>query len=327
VYQVIILEPINEKGIALLKKETEVVVGKFNIDIQRFVEKYIENVDAIITRGFPIHKELIRKGKNLKVIGVHGVGYNNIDVNFATSRQIPVVNTPGVTAEAVAEHVLGLILALTKRIAYADRKARLREIHSPFDSKYIGCELYQKKLGIIGIGNIGMEVARKCIRAFDMDALGYYPFTMSTDKKRIVDLLGIKIFSHLHEMLKEIDILSISVPLNDKTRNMISKKELELMKKGAYLINTARGAVVDELALIQALESGQIAGAGLDVFVQEPLSIENPLLGMENVCVTPHIASCTQESLTKTALTVCRQVLKVLHGESPDFIVNPEVLG
>jgi len=130
VYSVLVVEPIHEKGIELLKKETEVAVGNINADIQVFFERYIEKADAIITRGlFPVNKDLIEKGKNLKVIGVHGAGYNHIDVHSATSRRILVVNTPGITAEAVAEHVLGLMLALTKRIAYADR--RLRSESSP----------------------------------------------------------------------------------------------------------------------------------------------------------------------------------------------------
>ena len=325
-YRVLIAEPIHEKGVALLRKETEVIIRDVNTDIQGFFDSQIEGADGIIVRGFPINRELIEKAKTLKVIGVHGTGYNHIDIDFATSRKILVVNTPGIPTEAVAEHVLGLMLAITRHITYADRRIRSGKIYSPFDQDYIGCELYQKILGIIGIGKIGLEVAKKCIRAFDMKVLGYYPFVMSIDKRKIVDDLGIEICNNLHEMLKQIDVLSINVPLTDQTRNMISVKELNLMKSSAYLVNTARGSVVDESALIKALRNNRIAGAGLDVLVQEPPSRENPLLTMENVCLTPHIAGCTKETLAKIALTVCAQVLKVLRGEKPDYIVNPEAL-
>jgi len=327
VYKVLVVDPIHEKGIECLKKETDVIVGDIDTDIKNFFNQNIGGANGIIVRGTPVNKELMEKAKDLKVIAVHGSGYNNIDVVYATKKNIPVLNTPGISTEAVTEHILGLILALTKRIAYADRRLRAGKVYSKYEHmNYIGIEIFQRKLGIIGLGKIGLEVARKCIKAFHMKVLGYYPNIMSEEKRRIVNELGIDIFQNLHEMLKQIDVLSINVPLTDKTRNMISTEELKLMKPSAYLINTARGAVVDEKALINALKSNHIAGAGLDVFVQEPPSAKNPLLSLENVCVTPHIAIGTEETLTKTALTLCTQVLKVLHGERPDYIVNPEVL-
>ncbi len=326
-YKVLVVNPIHEKGIQLLKKETEVANGDIDTDIKEFFDRNIEGANGIIVRGTPISKELIEQAKDLNVIAVHGAGYNNIDVEYATQQHIPVVNTPGISTEAVAEHVLGLILTLTKRIAYADRRLRAGKVYSKYEHmNYMGIELYQRNLGVIGLGKIGLEVARKCIKAFNMKVLGYYPNIMSEEKRKIVDDLKIDVYQDLHEMLKKADILSINVPLTEKTRNMISTEELNIMKPGTYLINTARGAVVNEEALIGALKSKRIAGAGLDVFVQEPPLADNPLLSLENVCSTPHIAIGTEETLSKTAITVCTQVLKVLRGEKPDYIVNPEVL-
>lgn len=325
-YKVLIVNPIHKSGLELLKKETEVIMGGLDTDIDDFFQKNITSTNGIIVRGTPINRELIEKAKDLKVIAVHGAGYNNIDVEYATKKNIIVLNSPGLPTEAVAEHTLGLMLAVTKRIAYADRRLRAGKVYSIYEHmNYIGCELYQRKLGIIGLGKIGLEVARKCIDAFEMKVLGYYPKTMSEEKKRIVNNLGIFVIKDLNKMLRQIDILSIHVPLTEETRNMISTEELNSLKSGAYLINTARGAVVDEQALINALLSHRIAGAGLDVFVQEPPSADNPLLSMDNVCATPHTAIGTEETLSKTALTVCEQVLRVLKGEKPENIINPEV--
>jgi len=320
VKKVLITEPIHERGIKLLKKEVEVVIAKEN-SLENLLQQ-VNNIEGIIIRSTRLSGEIIRKANKLEVIGKHGAGLDNIDIAIATEKGIPVVYSPEAHVESVAEHVIGFMLVLAKNILLADRVLRESKLKSKYD--YIGKELANKKLGIIGLGRIGLSVAKKCMVCFDMKVLGYDPYILK-EKKDKIEKMGIIVVDNLDILLKESDFISLNVPLNETTGGMIGYRELKLMKPTAYFINTARGKVVDENALIDILSKKEIAGAALDVFAVEPPQIDNPLFMMENVCVTPHIASSTEEALMRMATTVANEVLKVLRGEIPKYIVNSEI--
>ena len=312
--KVLVVDPIHEEGIKLLKKKVEVVIAKKS-SLETLLEQ-VRSVDGIIVRGTNISKEIIKNADKLKVIGSHGSGVDSIDIFFATEKGVIVVNTPDAPTESVTEHVIGFMLVLAKNILLANRALREGKFKSKYN--YIGKELANKNLGIIGLGRIGLSVAKKCIDGFNMKVLGYDIY-IPRGKRGKIEEMGINIVNNLDILLKESDFVSLNVPLTKETKNMIGDKELRLMKPTAYLINTARGGVI-------ALKKKEIAGAALDVFTIEPPQLDNPLIKMENVCATPHIAIATEEALIRTSVTSAEEVLKVLRGEKPHYIVNPEVL-
>ena len=293
----------------------------FKIDTpQKVIAKHAKDVDAIITRLPRIREEVIHAAKPLKVIGRHGVGYDNIDIRAATERGIPVVYTPYAPAESVANHVIGLILALAKGIVFADRKLKEDPVEGwGFRYEFIGNTLRGRVLGLIGLGRIGSLVARFA-KPFGMRVV----YNDAVKKQDIECLLDIE-YSPLTNLLESSDFVSINIPLTEKTRGLIGEEELGLMKKDAYLINTSRGGIVDEDALHEVLKKKGIAGAALDVYATEPISLENPLLTLENVIVTPHMAANTHDYFISAAKTVAQDVLRVLRGDRPLYVVNPEV--
>jgi len=297
VKKVLITEPIHERGIRLLKKEVEVVTTN-ETSLENLLQQ-VSDIDGIIVRSTRLSGEIIRKEKGISV-----------------------VYSPEAHVESVAEHVIGFTLVLAKNILLADRALREGKLKSKYD--YIGRELAYKKLGIVGLGRIGLAVAKKCIACFNMKVLGYDPYILK-EKQEKIESIGITVVDNLDILLEESDFISLNVPLNKKTKGMIGDRELRLMKTTAYLINTARGKVIDENALIKVLSKKEIAGAALDVFTVEPPRVDNPLFMMENVCVTPHIAISTEEALMRMAITVSNEVLKVIRGEIPKYVVNPEI--
>jgi len=240
------------------------------------LNREIDDADVIIPEGAVINKGLLEKAKKLKLIQTV-VGYDNVDINAFTERGIFVANAAGINARAVAEHVFAFILGWYKNIITLDGALR----SGKFAMDYDGAELSQKVIGIVGLGNIGEEVARLAA-AFDMQVLGHhYRSTLYVSDIKLVDL---------HTLIKQSDIITLHVALNSQTHNLIDKKEFELMKPDAFFINTCRGAVVDEPALIEALRQSRIGGAGLDVFATEPLPAASPLRKLENVILSPHNA-------------------------------------
>lgn len=322
-WKVLLTQPIHESGIALLRMHADVKIFNFETDTsQKIIAKHVGDVDAIITRTPRIGGEVIRKAERLKVIGKHGAGYDNVDVKTATDRGIPVVYTPHSPAESVATHVIGLMIALAKGIVIADRKLR-DDTSEGWKFRYLftGDTLKDKILGLIGLGRIGSSVA-KLAKGFDMRII-YYDVVR---KKDLEQHLGVE-YASLTDLLKISDFVSISVPLTERTRGMIGEEELSLMKKGSYLINTARGRIVDEKSLFKFLKDRRLAGAALDVYSTEPISPSNPLLKLENVILTPHMAAHTKDYFEKAAKTVVEDVLRVLRGEKPLHVANPEVYG
>ena len=264
--------------------------------------------------------ELMDAGEKLKVISNYAVGYNNIDVEAATQRGIYVTNTPGILTDTTADAAFALLMAIARRIPEADRHIRAKGwIHAWGPRMYIGSDIHGKTLGILGMGRIGSAMVKRA-KGFSMDIV-YHDVYRRED---LEEELGIT-YLPLDEVIRSADFLSLHVPLTPETHHMMGAEELASMKEFAFLINTSRGSVVDEKALADALRDGVIAGAGLDVFEAEPLSHESPLLGLDNIVLTPHLASGSIETRTKMATTAATNIVSALRGEIPPNIVNPEV--
>lgn len=258
-------------------------------------------------------------GPQLKVLSDYAVGFDNIDVAAATQRGVAVTNTPSEDVnESVGEFTWALILALSRRIIEADEYARKGAYKGWEPHSFLGRDVYGKSVGIVGLGRIGSQVAIRA-RAFGMKIL----YTEPTPDKEKEEKLGAE-YRSLQDLLSESDYVTLHVPLTEATRHMINKETLALMKPTAYLINTARGPVVDEEALAQALRAGKLAGAALDVHENEP-QMNPELMQMENVILTPHIASATIEVREKMTEQAVDAILKTLSGQKPENLVNPEV--
>ncbi|HDO20119.1 MAG: hydroxyacid dehydrogenase [archaeon GB-1845-036] len=303
--KIVVMEPIHEEGIKILENYAK--VSQINVDtpLKRIIEE-IRDADAIISRGFiKISREIIYSAEKLKVIGVHGVGVDHIDLEAAREKGIEILNTPAALTETVAEYTLGLIISLLRKINLADEAVRMGRWNEKY-SKLVGEDVEGKVIGIIGLGRIGSAVARmlSCLKT----KIIYYDVER---KKEIEEEFSLE-YVDLDELLRRADIITIHVPLTKETYHLISKSEIEKMKNGVYLINTSRGAVIDEEALIDALRNGKIAGAALDVFETEPIDSENPLLNMENVILTPHIAASSRQALIRMAREVAIKVIEKL---------------
>jgi D-3-phosphoglycerate dehydrogenase len=275
--------------------------------------KEIPKYDALLVRSeTKVTKAVLGVGDRLKVVGRAGVGVDNIDVPAAKERGVVVVNAPLAATNAVAELTLAHMLALCRQIPRADSTTR----EGKWEKKSLmGVELQGKTLGLLGVGRIGGRVADLC-KAFGMDVLAYDPY-VSKEKARE---MGARLVGTPAEVVSEADFVSVHVPLTNETRHLVNADLLSRFKPTAYLLNVARGGIVDEKALHDALRSGRLAGAGLDTFEQEPLK-ETPLAGLPNVVFTPHLGASTHEAQTKAGLMVAEEVRKVLAGEKPEHRV------
>lgn len=316
--KIIVTEPIHEEGLEILKREVEVI---YLPELpERTLTDEIKEAHGVAVRVSKISADLLAEAEHLKVIAKHGVGYDNIDVEAATQKRIVVVNTPEANAESVVEHNLGLMLSLAKKICTSDRALRHDQLKRKED--YVGVEVKDKKLGVIGLGRIGSELARKCKIAFNMDIIAYDPYVPEEKAAR----QGYTKVAKVDEVLREADYVVICVPFTKETANLIGTRELGLMKTSAFLINSSRGGIVDEAALYDYLLKGKIAGAALDVFLQEPPPVDHPLLSLDNFIATPHIGGVTAEAMRRMAITMAEEILRVLRGERPKYPVNPQVL-
>ena len=301
--KVAICDPIAEEGIEFLKSKGVEVVDLTGIPKEELT-KHIGDVDALIVRSATkVRKDLIDAAPTLKVIGRAGVGLDNVDVEYAKSKGIKVVNTPGATSISVAELVIGLMLAVYRKIAFGDRETRKGNWPK---KKCKGMELYGKTVGIIGIGRIGREVARR-LKVFGCKL---YYYDIYHPPKEILNEIGVE-FCELDELLRESDIITIHVPLTPETKHMINAERIEKMKDGAVIINTSRGGVVDEDALYNALKSGKLYGAALDVYENEPLK-ESKLFELDNIVLTPHIGAQTKEGQKRAGVEVAEKVYEEL---------------
>ncbi len=266
-----------------------------------------------------IDEEILFANPKLKGISNYAVGFNNTDVKAATRRKIPVCNTPGVLTETTADMTWALIFANARRIVESDKFNRAGKFKSWGPMFFLGNDIFGKTLGIIGAGRIGTTVAKRAI-GFNMKVL-YSDNYPNKEIERSVAAKKVEI----EYLLKQSDFVSIHVPLLPETINLIGEKELKMMKKSAYLINTSRGPVIDEKVLIKALKENWIAGAGLDVYTNEPEMTEG-LAECENAVLTPHTASATIETRTKMGILAAENAIAIIQGKKPKHIVNPEVL-
>lgn len=302
----------------------EVVVSEFDRPIapQELVEK-VKGVDALLCLLTDrIDGDLMdAAGPQLKIISNYAVGFDNIDVGAATDRGIVVTNTPSDEVnESVAEHTWALILSLSRRIVEADESVRRGAYKGWEPHIFIGTNLVGKTLGIVGLGRIGSMVARRA-KGYNMTVL----YNKREPDPKAEQELGVK-FAALDELLSQSDFVSLHVPLTDETRHMINKDTLVKMKKGSFLINTARGPVVEEESLVEALRSGHLAGVALDVYDNEP-NIGPELITMQNCVLTPHIASATFEARNKMGEQAVSAILDTLSGKRPQNLANEEVWG
>ena len=319
--RVFITRKIPESGIKLLQKSCHIkIYQKDQVMPKKELIKEVKQCDALLCLlTDKIDKEIIDANPKLKIISNYAIGFNNIDVAYATKKRIPVTNTPGrAIVDAVAEHTFALIFAVTKRIVEADRFMRAGKYKTWEPLLLLGMELVGKTIGIVGLGRIGSGVAQRA-KAMGMKVVYY-------DVKRNVDFEGEfnAQYLSLNDLLKSADVVSVHVPLLPTTTHLIGKKKLSLMKKTAYLINTSRGPVIDEKALVRALKKKQIAGAGLDVYEFEP-KLATGLTKLQNVVLTPHIASATIEARSEMSKDAAENILAVLQGKKPKMLVNKEV--
>ena len=272
--------------------------------------KLIKDVDGIIIGIDELSAEIIEEANALKVISKYGIGLDNIDINMATNKKIIVTSTPTANVDAVADLTFGLILSLARRIPEADKKTK-----SGKWEKIIGKSVWEKTLGVIGLGKIGRQVVKRA-QGFEMNIL---VFDIVEDKK-FAQKYCIK-YINLEKLLQKSDYITIHIPLNDTTRNMISYEELGKIKKEAFLINTSRGGIVDEEALYNALRNNKLRGAALDVYNNEPLR-ESPLKELDNVIMTPHIGAYTEEAIENMSIQAAQNLIDVLEGREPQNRVN-----
>ncbi|MCS7239056.1 MAG: phosphoglycerate dehydrogenase [Thermoguttaceae bacterium] len=298
--RVLILDPLSEGGIKALREAGLDVEERHGLKGESLKEALLLADGAICRSGVKITREALEGNRRLRVIVRAGVGVDNIDLEAATRQGILVMNTPGGNTIATAEHTLALMFALARRICPAYRSLQEGRWER---NRFLGTELYGKVLGVVGLGRVGRAVAERA-KALGMRVLGYDPFVSAAKARE----WGVELVNSLRELLPQVDFLSLHVPLTEQTRNLIGREELALMKRGARLVNCARGGIVDETALLEALDSGHLAGVALDVFEKEPCT-QSPLFGRENVVCTPHLGASTQEAQEQVAVEAAELIV------------------
>jgi D-3-phosphoglycerate dehydrogenase / 2-oxoglutarate reductase len=313
---IVVADPIADEGLELLRAhaDVKVVTGQ----PREALERALHDADALLVRSETrVTAALLECGPRLRVIGRAGAGVDTIDVAAATARGIVVVNAPGGNAVAAAEHSLALMFALARRIAAADAALKQGEWAR---SKYTGTELTGKTLGLIGLGRVGAEVARRAL-GLDMRVLVYDPY-VPVEHARHLGLEAVE----LEALLESADFVSLHVPLTEATRGILNAERLRRMRPGAFLVNCARGGLVDNVALLEALDEGRLAGAAIDVFETEPVPDDDPLPRHPRVVATPHLGASTLEAQANVAAQVAQEVLAVLDGRPAQFAVNAPTL-
>jgi D-3-phosphoglycerate dehydrogenase / 2-oxoglutarate reductase len=314
--KVIVTDEVASEGLELLKQDPRV-----EMDVRLGLKKeellsIIGNYEVIITRsGTTVDRELLDAGKKLKMVARAGVGIDNVDLDYASSRGVIVVNAPLGNTNSAAEHAMALLLAFCRKITKANASLKSGEWKRAL---FTGIELKGKTAGVIGLGKVGGRVATR-LKAFECDVLACDPYIAA---KRALDL-GVKLVSH-EEIYKNCDIITFHTPLNDETRNMVGEKEIAMMKDGVILINAARGGIINEQALLNALKSGKIAGAAVDVWSEEPPKTEilRELISQDRLVVTPHLGANTFEAQINVAVDVSKEILNYLDEQPLENAVN-----
>lgn len=310
--------PIDKTAVDILSPYGEIITAPD--DNENTLVRLAAESEVIVVRGVAeITARVIEASPNLKVIGRTGVGINNIDIEAATARGIPVVFTPGANSRAVAEAAMGFILALAKRVPFWDRQTKTDQWNTRYDS--MNDDLEGETLGIVGFGNIGQQLARLA-SPFDMRLLACDPYASASR----ADELGVSLVS-LSELIQQSKYISLHTTLTPETEGMINANNLQQLQPGSYLVNLSRGEAIDSLdSILDALNDGRLAGAGLDVFVPEPADISHPIFSHPNFLSAPHVASLTHKAVDTIHLWMANDIKAVLDGQTPKRLVNPDVL-
>ncbi|MBN1690520.1 MAG: phosphoglycerate dehydrogenase [Dehalococcoidia bacterium] len=318
--KVLVADPLAPEGMESLKAKTEVDV-KLGLKPDELIS-IIGGYDALIVRSeTQVTADVIAAGKKLQIIARAGVGLDNVDITAATEQGIMVVNAPTGNTVAAAEHTLALMMALARNVPQACSQLKAGQWNR---KEFVGVELRNKTIGIIGLGNVGSGVAARAA-GFEMRLVGYDPFA----SEEYAASLGVSLMP-LEQLYKESDFITLHLPLTPQTKGMIGTREFELMKKGVRIVNCARGGLINDEALIKAIEEGKVAGAAIDVFPVEPTT-EGPLFKNDKIIVTPHLGASTKEAQTNVCIDVVEQIIDVLNGKPARYAVNvpqisPEIL-
>ncbi|WP_049731438.1 hydroxyacid dehydrogenase [Rhizobium ecuadorense] len=316
--KILVVQPLRPEALRLFDQRSDVsyeIVTDFS---RENLLKRVSDVDAITVRDAPLPVDVLQAAPNLKIVSRHGVGYDNIPIDHCTSRGIPVTVVGDVNAISVAEQTMFLMLAAAKSGVQLDAAVRKGDFAAR--SRLIGIELRGRTLLVVGFGRIGREVAKRSA-SFGMNIIVYDPYAKRTEAD------GASFVDHLEDGLAAADVVSLHIPLSDATRNLIDADALRQIKRGSIIINTARGGIIDENALADALAEGQVRAAGLDTFATEPLPVTDRLASEERVILSPHNAALTEESLIAMGVMTARNALAGLDGNlDPALVVNRSVL-
>jgi D-3-phosphoglycerate dehydrogenase len=315
--KILIVQAIHERGMQVFDERFDVRVA--SDPSEATVIKEIKGVEGVVVRMAPFTRKIIEAADALKVIGRHGVGVDTIDVQAATEKGIVVTNTPNANATSVAEHTLTAIGALAKRVVVYDHAIRNRRWE--LRNSYGAIDLDGKTLGLVGVGRIGSMVARRAAAAYNMKTIAFDPYITAEKAKE----MGVTLCSAMDDIFRQADVVSLHTPLTPETRGLVNAARLRTMKPTAFLVNFSRGEVIDERALYDALKTGVIAGAAIDVYDPEPPLDNNPLFELDNILLSPHSAALTGECVIRMATGAAEGVVDVLTGRRPQFVVNPEV--
>ncbi len=316
--RVLVTEPIHENGLILLRRHFTVIEA--NTRDEQALCELVGDCAGLLVRTAGISARVIAAGTALRCIAKHGVGVDNIDLEAATNRGIRVVNAPFSNCNAVAEHALGFMLALLRRTASADKAVREGTYAALRAGLSLG-ELTGKTVGLVGFGRIPQRLT-ELLGPFRVSILAYDPYASD----QVFLDAGVRRCASLRELLERSDIVSVHVPLSDASRHLLNRDSLACLKPGAFLVDTARGGIVDEAAVVEALEHGTLAGAAFDVFEQEPPAADNPLLTCEKTLLSPHSAALTAEALENMAVQAAENLVAVLQGKEPSSCVNRAAL-
>lgn len=316
--KVLLNEKIHPAAIDLLKKHFEVLIAD-NTSEEALLDKCTEASAIIVRTTSRITRKIIESAPNLVVISRTGVGVDNVDVQAATERGILVCHLPGINTQSVAEHTVMLMLAVAKDLRVMDTAVRTNRWSMRSSLKPV--ELEGKTLGIVGLGRIGSRIAEICSKGFGMKILAFDPLSPEIPRDFTVNFV-----SSLEELFRQADVISIHASYSKETHHLVDYSLLSKAKEGAILVNTARGSIVDEHALVKALQTGPLSAAGLDVFEEEPLDPSHPLLRLDNVIITPHSATLTKETHIRAAVEAAQATIDALTGKPPRWIYNKESL-
>lgn len=310
----------HKEPIKKLKEIAEVGISHYGRALkEEEMKKVVRGVDALIVGDDSVTREVIKNGDRLKVIAKHGISLEKIDLKSATEKGVYVTFTPSTVADSVAEHTFALIISLARKIPQAHHSTKSGKWES---KKFMGVELAGKTLGLFGFGRLGKRVAQRA-GGFGMKILVNvrHPEKVKDEMERLNAEYADK-----EALLKHSDVVLILIPLSAQTENFIGRDELKSMKKNAFLINTARGPIVDEEALYEALRDGDISGAALDVYVKEPPGADFPIFELDNVVVTPHIGGYTYEANYRMDMMIVNDIIRVFEGGRPEHLANPQIL-